>query len=162
MLEPGEGQGWLARRERMPLGYLGDAAKTAQTFPDIDGVRCSIPGDRATLLEDGRIGCSDATRSPSTPAARRSSPRRSSARSRPTRTSATSIVVGRPSERWGSEAVAIVQLEQGSAPPTRTARRGGRHVARYKMPKAFIRVPAGRALAVGKADYRWAKEQALA
>ena len=31
----------------MPLGYLGDADKTARTFPVIDGVRYSVPGDRA-------------------------------------------------------------------------------------------------------------------
>ena len=47
VLEPGEGEGWLAQRGRVPLGYLGDAAKTARTFPVIDGVRFSIPGDRA-------------------------------------------------------------------------------------------------------------------
>src|SRR5699024_2836195 len=32
-LGPGEGAGWLARKGRVPLGYLGDAAKTARTFP---------------------------------------------------------------------------------------------------------------------------------
>ena len=55
VLGPGEGQGWLARRDLIPLGYLGDADKTARTFPTIDGVRWSVPGDRANVLEDGRI-----------------------------------------------------------------------------------------------------------
>ena len=39
----------------IPLGYLGDAEKTARTFPVIDGVRWSVPGDRARFLADGRI-----------------------------------------------------------------------------------------------------------
>ena len=39
----------------MPLGYLGDAEKTARTFPVIDGVRYSVPGDRARYLADGEI-----------------------------------------------------------------------------------------------------------
>lgn len=50
VLQPGEGPGWLARRDLVPLGYLGDAAKTAKTFPTIDGVRWSVPGDRANVL----------------------------------------------------------------------------------------------------------------
>ncbi len=55
VLGPGESGGWLARRDLIPLGYLGDEAKTARTFPTIDGVRWAVPGDRANVLEDGRI-----------------------------------------------------------------------------------------------------------
>ena len=56
MLEPGhDGMGWLAQRGYVPLGYKGDAAKTAKTFPVIDGVRYSVPGDRARHLADGSI-----------------------------------------------------------------------------------------------------------
>ena len=56
MLAPGhEGNGWLAQTGNVPLGYLGDEAKTARTFPVIDGVRYSIPGDRARHLADGQI-----------------------------------------------------------------------------------------------------------
>src|SRR4029450_10289960 len=36
-LVPGDPEiGWLAQAGRVPLGYLGDAAKTAATFPVID------------------------------------------------------------------------------------------------------------------------------
>ena len=56
VLAPGhEGNGWLAQTGSVPLGYLGDADKTARTFPLIDGVRYSIPGDRARHLADGQI-----------------------------------------------------------------------------------------------------------
>lgn len=55
ILTPGEGDGWLARRDLIPLGYLGDPDKTAQTFPTVDGIRWSVPGDRARILPDGRI-----------------------------------------------------------------------------------------------------------
>ncbi|HUC05547.1 MAG TPA: AMP-binding protein, partial [Acidimicrobiales bacterium] len=56
VLEPGhDGIGWLAQTGSVPLGYLGDAAKTARTFPVIDGVRYSIPGDRARHLAGGEI-----------------------------------------------------------------------------------------------------------
>ena len=42
-----EEMGWLAQTGEVPLGYLGDPAKTAKTFPVIDGLRYSVPGDRA-------------------------------------------------------------------------------------------------------------------
>jgi acyl-CoA synthetase (AMP-forming)/AMP-acid ligase II len=56
VLAPGhDGIGWLAQTGNVPLGYLGDPEKTARTFPVIDGVRYSIPGDRARHLADGPI-----------------------------------------------------------------------------------------------------------
>ncbi|NED66901.1 acyl-CoA synthetase, partial [Streptomyces sp. SID10244] len=56
LLEPGhEGLGWLAQQRNTPLGYMGDAAKTARTFPVIDGDRYAVPGDRARLLADNTI-----------------------------------------------------------------------------------------------------------
>ena len=72
------------------------------------------------------------------------------------------IVVGRPSEQWGSEVVAIVQLaEDTTVTDEELLAEPVTHIARYKLPKAFVyrdtlvRSPAG------KADYRWAREQAL-
>ncbi len=55
-LDRGEDEiGWLARIGHMPLGYLGDEAKTRRTYPTIDGVRYAVPGDRARLGADGSI-----------------------------------------------------------------------------------------------------------
>lgn len=56
IMEPGhEEMGWLGQLLRVPLGYLGDAVKSAATFPDIHGVRYAVPGDRARLLADGTL-----------------------------------------------------------------------------------------------------------
>lgn len=55
-LAKGSGEaGRLAVRGHLPLGYYKDPEKTAATFPEIDGVRYSIPGDLATIEEDGSI-----------------------------------------------------------------------------------------------------------
>ena len=55
-LEPGNpAPGRLAVRGHIPLGYYKDPAKTAATFPVIDGVRFSVPGDLATIDADGAI-----------------------------------------------------------------------------------------------------------
>ena len=61
-LQPGEGEGWLARREFVPLGYLGDAEKTARTFPTIDGCAGRSSGTRPGCWPTGRSNCSAAIR----------------------------------------------------------------------------------------------------
>ncbi len=161
-LEPGEGEGWLAQRGRVPLGYLGDEAKTARTFPVIDGVRFSIPGDRATFNDDGQIvllGRDGVTINSGGEKIFVEEVERALAAHPAVR---DVVVVGRPSERWGSEAVAIIQLETGvDATDDELLAEAGRHVARYKVPKAIIRVGAMQRSPSGKADYRWAKAQAV-
>ncbi len=91
ILTPGDDEiGWLAQQGPIPLGYLGDPQKTARTFPVIEGIRHSVPGDRARWAADGESNCWAGIRSPSTPAARRFSPRRSRPRFTSTRPCMTS------------------------------------------------------------------------
>ena len=158
VLQPGEGDGWLARRELVPLGYLGDAEKTARTFPTIDGVRWSIPGDKARLLADGRIellGRDSVTINSGGEKIFAEEVERAVA-SHPAVYDVT--VAGRPSERWGNEVVAIVQFADGKfASDDELAEACKPHIAHYKIPKAFIRVEKVVRSPSGKADYRWAK-----
>jgi 3-oxocholest-4-en-26-oate---CoA ligase len=159
-LGPGDGQGWLARRGLVPLGYLGDAAKTEATFPVIDGVRYSVPGDRAELLEDGRIrllGRDAVTINSGGEKIFAEEVERAIAAHPDI---ADVIVAGRPSERWGSEVVAIVVLREGScASDEELLAEAAKHVARYKLPKAFVRRSVIARSPSGKADYRWARSQ---
>ena len=154
--------GWLAQRGYVPLGYKGDEAKTAKTFPVIDGVRFSIPGDRARHLEDGanrtaRPGVSDHQ-------LRRREDLRRGGRDRTAVTprGADVVVSGRPSERWGQEVVAIVALVDGaSADAEELIEHASGSIARYKLPKAVVFRPVIERSPAGKADYRWAREQAI-
>lgn len=161
VLEPGEGEGWLAQRGRVPLGYLGDAEKTARTFPVIDGVRFSIPGDRAVMSAEGQIvllGRDGVTINSGGEKIFVEEVERALAAHPAVR---DVVVVGRPSERWGSEAVAVVQLEDGAeATDADLLAEAERHIARYKVPKAIVRVASVQRSPSGKADYRWAKVQA--
>ncbi len=71
------------------------------------------------------------------------------------------VVVGRPSERWGSEVVAVVQLDEGSTTTDEELlAEAAQHIAGYKLPKSIVRVPKVERSPSGKADYRWAKAQA--
>ena len=163
VLRAGEGEGWLARRGLVPLGYLGDPEKTAQTFPSIEGERYSVPGDRAEILEDGRIrllGRDAVTINSGGEKIFAEEVERALA-GHPDVVDV--VVAGRPSERWGSEVVAIVALRDDStASDEELIAEAGRHVARYKLPKAIVRRPTISRSPSGKADYRWAKAQAVA
>ena len=72
------------------------------------------------------------------------------------------VVVGTPSERWGSQVTAIVQLRPGEKPSEEEMKGVAReHIARYKLPKAWVYVDQITRAPSGKADYRWAKQTAL-
>jgi fatty-acyl-CoA synthase len=71
------------------------------------------------------------------------------------------LVVGRPSERWGQEVVALVQTRPGVTVTPETLHAACvEHLARFKAPKEFRFVDQVRRLGNGKADYRWAKSAA--
>jgi acyl-CoA synthetase (AMP-forming)/AMP-acid ligase II len=159
VLDPGDGEGWLARRNLIPLGYLGDAEKTARTFPVIDRVRWSVPGDRARFLADGRIELLGRDAVTINSGGEKIFAEEVEAAMAEHPDIYDVVVTGRPSERWGSEVVAIVQLVDGKDPSDEellgTCQQ---HVARYKFPKAIIRTAKVQRSPAGKADYRWAKE----
>ena len=162
VLDPGEGEGWLARRNLIPLGYLGDKAKTARTFPTIGSTRWSVPGDRARLLADGNIellGRDSVTINSGGEKIFAEEVERAIA-GHPAVYDV--VVVGRPSERWGSEVVAVVQLvEEVVVTDEILIDEARKHIASYKLPKAIIRTPAILRSPAGKADYRWATAAAM-
>ena len=111
LLAPGDEElGWLAQQGWVPLGYLNDAPKTARTFPVIAGTRYSVPGDRARWLADGQIELlgRDAVTINSGGEKIFAEEVEQAISGHPA--VADVIVVGRPSERWGQEVVALVKL----------------------------------------------------
>jgi fatty-acyl-CoA synthase len=164
MAEKGETElGWFAQVGRVPLGYLGDRTKTERTFPVIAGTRYSVPGDRARLRADGVLELlgRDSVTINSGGEKIFAEEVEHALKSHPAVLDA--VVCGRPSERWGNEVVAIVRLREGANVGERELlAECEKHIARYKLPKAFVfrdeivRSPSG------KADYRWAKSQVTA
>jgi acyl-CoA synthetase (AMP-forming)/AMP-acid ligase II len=162
VLEPGhEGNGWLAQKGRVPLGYLGDADKTERTFPVIDGIRYAVPGDRARLTEAGEIelfGRDSVTINSGGEKIFAEEVEQALAHHPDV---FDVVVAGRPSDQWGNEVVAIVQCREGVDPDEDSLlAEASSHIARYKLPKAFVFVDSVVRSPSGKADYRWAKEQA--
>lgn len=156
-LRPGEdATGWLAQRGRVPLGYLGDRTKTEATFPVIDGEVHAVAGDRARLRADGCIqllGRDSVTINTGGEKVHAEEVEQV-IKGHPSVYDA--LVVGRPSERWGREIVAVVSVTDGFDPAEVTAT-AGEHLARYKLPKDYVVVDAVRRSASGKPDYAWAE-----
>ena len=168
LLEPGdESVGWFAQTGRVPLGYLGDAEKTARTFPVIDGVRYSVPGDRASVREDGSFDIFGRDSVTINSGGEKIFAEEVEAAIKHHPDVYDAVVAGRDSERWGQEVVAIVRLREGRSKDSgeivaSLSAEAALHIARYKLPKAYVFREVIERSPSGKADYRWAKAQAIA
>jgi 3-oxocholest-4-en-26-oate---CoA ligase len=150
--------GWLAKSGRLALGYLGDETKTARTYPMIDGVRYAVPGDRARLRLDGTLELHGRDSVTINSGGEKIFAEEVEAAIKAHPAVYDCVVAGRPSERWGNEVVAVVRIRAGhEADELALLAEAQRHVARYKLPKAFVFVDEIVRSPSGKADYRWAK-----
>ena len=164
VLSPGSDEvGWIAFTGHLPLGYLGDAERTRQTFPVVEGARYAVGGDRGRWLPDGRLlflgreaMCintgGEKVFVEEVERVLKSHPAVDDA-----------LVVGTPSERWGQQVTAVVSLRPGATVPTVEAIRAhcDPHLAGYKLPKAVVAAPEIVRSPSGKPDYAWAKRFAL-
>jgi fatty-acyl-CoA synthase len=159
---PGSGQvGALVAPTDDEIAYLGDAAKTAETFRTFGGRRWVMTGDLASVAADGSITFHGrGSRIINTggekvfaeeveqvliehPGVR------------------DALVVGVPDSRWGHRVTAVV-APAGDPEPTPDAliaHVAGR-LADYKKPRAIVFVPEIRRSPSGKADLRWAQAAA--
>lgn len=157
---PGE-QGILARTGLVPIGYLGDPKKTAETFITFDGQRFVLTGDIARLEEDGSIvvfgrdsNCINTGGEKVFVEEVEEAVRRHPA-------VLDCLVVGLPDPRWSNKVVAVVALRSGATSDAAALRAHCReHLAGYKVPKDVVFVEAMQRSPAGKGDYRWAKSAA--
>jgi fatty-acyl-CoA synthase len=163
VLEPGhEELGWLAKSGRLALGYFGDPVKTARTYPVIDGVRYAVPGDRAKVTTDLMVELHGRDSVTINSGGEKIFAEEVEAAIKGHPSVYDCVVAGRPSDRWGNEVVAVVRIRQGHTPDTESLlSHAAQHIARYKLPKAFVFVNEISRSPSGKADYRWAKQMAI-
>ena len=161
-LEPGSAErGWLARKGLMPLGYYKDEAKTRQTFPVVQGTRYAVPGDRASMEPDGRLKLLGRDSVTINSGGEKIFAEEVELALKHHPEVYDCVVCGTPSERWGSQVTAIVQLrEAGAAKEEELSATAGEHITRYKLPKSYVFVDQIVRSPSGKADYRWARETA--
>ena len=156
-----DGLGWLAQGGWVPLGYLDDAEKSAKTFPVIDGVRYSIPGDRARMTAEGIVELLGRESVTINSGGEKIFAEEVEAAIAGFPGVADVVVAGRTSERWGQEVVAVVQLSAGTIEDAAgIIDHASGYIARYKLPKQVVFVEKVQRSPSGKADYRWAREVA--
>jgi fatty-acyl-CoA synthase len=153
--------GWTARRGRVPLGYLNDPEQTERTFPIINGERVSVPGDRATVTDDGRIVLLGRDSNVVNSGGEKVFVEEVEEAIRNHPDVLDALVVGRPDERFGQEVVALVQTRPGARLSPRDVREyAAGSIARFKAPRAVLFCDQIGRHASGKPDYGWARRVA--
>lgn len=153
--------GVLARTGHTPVGYYGDALKSAQTFVTIEGRLWVLTGDQARIDEQGRyvlLGrgsqCINTGGEKVFPEEVEQAVLRYAAVQ-------DVIVVGMPDERWGQRVTAVVELAPGAEfSAQELARICREHLAGYKTPRSVHIAAKVQRSPAGKADYRWAASYA--
>ncbi len=161
---PGDGViGRLARRGYIPLGYYKDEAKTAETFPMINGQRWVVPGDMAIAEADGTITLLGRGSVSINTGGEKVFPEEVESVLKGHPDVFDVVVVGVPDERWGERVTAVIAPRTDQHPSVdELVEFCEGKIAKYKVPRAAVFVEAVTRSPSGKADYRWAKATALA
>ncbi len=162
-VQPGSGQrGRLATSAFVPLGYYKDPQKSAATFQEIDGVRYSFPGDYATVEADGTITLLGRGSVCINTGGEKVFPEEVEEALKRHPGVFDCLVVGVPDERFGERITALVSAQENRPPDSaELIAFAADHLAGYKTPRQVFLVDEVRRAPNGKADYKWAKNEAL-
>jgi acyl-CoA synthetase (AMP-forming)/AMP-acid ligase II len=138
----------------MPLGYYKDPEKTEQTFPQIRGERCAIPGDYAVVEADGTITLLGRGSTSINTAGEKVYPEEVEEALKEHPDVVDALVIGVPDERFGEVVAAAVQVRPGSSVDAAALIAHVRaSLARYKAPRHVMLVDSVERGPSGKADY---------
>jgi len=155
-------EGTLSRTGYTPIGYYGDAKKTAETFVRIDGRTWVLTGDRARIDEHGHYVVVGRGSQCINTGGEKVYPEEVEEAARECGAVDDVVVVGVPDERWGQKVVAVVQPTPGSPFERAEFERVCRaRLAGYKVPREIVVIDQIKRSPAGKADYAWAKQVAL-
>jgi fatty-acyl-CoA synthase len=149
--------GVLALGGRIPVGYYKDEAKSAATFRTIDGTRYSVPGDFAEVRADGSIHLLGRGSVCINTGGEKVYPEEVEEVVKTVPDVLDAVVVGIPSERFGEEIVAVVQLSpgvaEGSVAPDAVIGHVKARLAGFKAPRRVRFVETIGRSPSGKVDY---------
>jgi len=155
--------GRLAKKGHLPLGYYKAPDKSAGTFVDIDGERWAIPGDMASIEEDGTIMLHGRGSTSINTGGEKVFPEEVEAALKAHPEIDDTLVVGIPDERWGQVVVALYQsASEGELELDQLRDFCRSTIASYKVPRALVKVDHIKRTPAAKADYVWARAEAIA
>ncbi len=161
---PGSGElGRIAKSGYIPVGYYRDEARTAETFPVVNGVRYAIPGDWCTVEAGGTIHLiGRGSTCVNTGGEKVFAEEVEIALCRLVGV-VDALVTGVDDDRWGQAVAALVQLAPGVSADADGMRAALRELlAGYKIPKHIVFVDEVPRAVSGKADYVRVKQFVLA
>ncbi|MBT4519043.1 MAG: acyl-CoA synthetase [Halieaceae bacterium] len=151
-------RGFIARPGPIPVGYYKDEEKTAKTFPTINGVRYSIPGDWCTVEPDGTLTLLGRGSACINSGGEKIYPEEVEEALKAHPDVEDALVFGVDDEKWGQAVTAVVVPSVGSSLDSELLRQ---HVhtllADYKAPKMVYGVSNMFRAPNGKADYKAAR-----
>jgi fatty-acyl-CoA synthase len=155
-VRPGSDEvGYVARSGPIPRGYYKDPEKTARTFPVINGVRYSMPGDFCKVEADGTLTLLGRGSVCINTAGEKVYPEEVEEVLKGHDTVHDALVVGVPDEKWGQMVTAVVALEPGVEFDEASIRDHVRgRLAGYKTPKRILVADVPMRASNGKADYK--------
>ena len=156
LVEPGSGElGRVGIRGRTPVGYYKDPVKSAATFPVINGIRYSVPGDFATIEADGSITLLGRGSVCINSGGEKIFPEEVEEILKLHPSIDDAVAVGIPDDRFGQAVTAVVATHAGIDESEIIAHVKS-HLAHYKAPKRVFAVDTLERAANGKVDYkRW-------
>ena len=143
-IEPGSDTvGFIARAGHVPVAYFGDPAKTAATFPVVDGVRLAVLGDMGTMEADGTIVLLGRGSMCINSGGEKVYPEEVEQALKTHPAVFDALVAGAPDARFGEKVAAVVQVRPGfeDVATESLSEHCRTHVAGYKIPRSIVLVP---------------------
>ncbi|MGB7373121.1 AMP-binding protein [Pontixanthobacter sp.] len=150
--------GILARSGPLPLGYLGEDAKSSETFPEIGGKRWLMTGDMARYREDGSIEFRGRDNMCINTGGEKVFPEEVEAVLHSCEGVSDVRVVSVHDPRFGRKIAAVVQGDAAIEATLDSAVREA--LAGYKIPRFYVFTQQSLRLNNGKPDYKTAQELA--
>lgn len=144
--------GVIATAGRLPLGYLNDPIKTAETFREVDGVRYLVIGDEATVNADGTIRILGRGNACINTGGEKVWPEEVEIVVRDHPDVVDAAIIGLPDPKWGQIVTGVVALN-GDVDDAALNTYCRSRLTAYKCPKRWIRVENVPRTYVGKPDY---------
>jgi acyl-CoA synthetase (AMP-forming)/AMP-acid ligase II len=161
LVEAGSGEiGKVGVKGRVPLGYYKDPEKSAATFPDIDGVRYSIPGDYATVDADGTIRLLGRGSVCINTGGEKVYPEEVEEALKTHPAVRDAVAVGVPDEKWGEMVTALVEPGE-EVDESELIAHVKQHLASYKAPKHVLMIDSVERAPNGKVDYKRLRDEAI-